>query len=72
MKRVYGYGIVDCHDTPWWYESCVCKDRAPLLEVVDDLNHGYWRFNRDGDSSRRPFRVVKLFWLTRAKHKGGK
>lgn len=58
MKRIYGFGIVDRHGEPWWDESCVCKDRAPLLGLVADMNY-------DGPYKHTPYRVVKLFWTTK-------
>ena len=42
MKRHYGYGIIDRNGNAWWDEACVCKDREPLLEVVENLNEE-WR-----------------------------
>ena len=32
----------------WWDEACVCKDREPLLEVVENLNEE-WRSIKAGD-----------------------
>ena len=63
MKRPYGYGIIDRNGNAWWDEACVCKDREPLLEVVENLNEE-WR-----SSLRSPFRVVRLFWQSRARRK---
>ena len=62
MKRHYGYGIIDRNGNAWWDEACVCKDRAPLMEVVANLNEE-WR------SLRTPHRVVRLFWQSRARRK---
>jgi len=48
MKRTYGYGIIDRNGNAWWDEACVCKDREPLLEVVENLNEE-WRSIKAGD-----------------------
>jgi hypothetical protein len=54
---IYGYGIVDVNGLPWWWEeSCVCKDRSPLDEVVKILNE-VDDFRKD---ARCPYTVVQL------------
>jgi hypothetical protein len=50
---IYGYGIVDKDNKPWWDESCVCADRGPLDSLIVDLND-------DHGDPRCPYRVVTL------------
>ena len=64
-KVSYGYGIVGRSGKPWWDEACVCEDRAPLLETVDNLNDSMWIAGEPhGD---RPYHVVRLFYMSRGK-----
>ena len=63
MKRTYGYGIIDRNGNAWWDEACVCKDRAPLLETVRDLNDPLY------EDGLAPFRVVRLYWESKARKK---
>lgn len=56
-RKLYGYGVVDKDGNPWWNESCVCEDSAPMQEVVENLNDV--EFDED---ARAPYRVVKLYW----------
>jgi hypothetical protein len=65
MKHLYGYGIVDRYGTPWWDEACVCKDREPLLSIVRELNDPVYIEHAD----RTPYRVVRLYWESKARHK---
>ena len=58
-KRKYGYGIVDRQGNVFWDESCVCADRGPLLEQVQNMNYD--------EAAGAPFRVVKLFWQSSAR-----
>ncbi len=61
VRRVYGYGIVGKSGKPWWDEACVALRRESLLEVVANLNDD---MKYDGDY---PFRVVRLFYMSRGK-----
>ena len=49
---IYGYGIINKDGNPWWDENCVCADREPLDEVVENLN--------DNPDINAPYRVVEL------------
>lgn len=60
-KRFYGYGIVGKSGKPWWEEGCVCEDREPMQETVDNLNDK----NSPDEDNERPYRVVRLFYETR-------
>ena len=67
-KRIeYGYGIVDKNGQPWWDEGCVAHEPSCLRDVCADLNGGYLTSMEEG--VRKPFRVVKLFWMTHRKRK---
>ncbi len=60
--KTYGWGIVDRKDRPWWDESCVCQDRAPMLETAAILNEANELGN---DTSRAPYRSVRLLFAER-------
>lgn len=59
MKKKYGYGIIDRHGKPWWDESCVCKNAAPMRVQLVYMND---RFDACYEEERAPFRLVRLFW----------
>ena len=56
MKIKYGYGIVNKDGQAWWEEACVCQDREPMDDTVDNLND-----DSEGDAGC-PYRVVELFF----------
>ena len=60
IAKKYGYGIVDKDGCPWWFEDCVCADRAQMDETVHDLNQ---RDIPNLNTIRQPFRVVRLVYL---------
>ena len=62
-KHFFGYGIVGKSGRPWWDETCVCQDRAPMQETVDGLNDKFWA----AEPNEQPYRVVALFYETHAK-----
>jgi hypothetical protein len=56
VKRViYGYGIVDKDNKPFWDEACVCEDDGRLHDTVQDLNRAVER------DDRAPYRVARLY-----------
>lgn len=59
MNKIYGYGIVDKDGNPYWAEDCVCEDRAPMDDVVNDLNEYNGVSLEHG--KRIPYRVVRLY-----------
>jgi hypothetical protein len=61
--KFYGYGIIGKSGKPYWDESCVCEDKAPMGETVACLNDDDFSTGPDD----RPFRVVRLFYVTRGK-----
>ena len=67
QRKVYGYGIVDKAGQPWWDEACVSEEPSDLADACADLNSG--DLSCAEDDARRPFRVVKLFWISRRKRK---
>jgi len=52
----YGYGIVDKDGAPYWDDACVCEDRDPIEEIVEELNDAM-------DDPRMPYRVVRLLYV---------
>jgi len=68
VRKPYGYGIVGKTGKPWWDESCVCQDRAPLLDTVDLLNEAMLvakQITGTPLDCDQPYRVVRLFYETR-------
>lgn len=55
--KFYGYGIIDSKGKAWWDESCVCQDRGPLQDLVDETNN-------HPDQVYNPLRVVALYYRT--------
>lgn len=52
---LYGYGIVDKDDQPWWGDDwCVCGDRDTLEDELETLNDTFY------DDPRAPYRIVEL------------
>lgn len=56
---IYGYGIVDKDDKPWWGDDdwCVCQDKDILDDQCEAMNDADKTAIRD---PRRPYRVVTL------------
>ena len=66
--KIYGYGIVDKNGNPWWDESCVCQDRAPMDEVCRDLNMQYDDICTESQTENHiPYRVVRLLYAVKDK-----
>jgi len=63
--KIYGYGIVDKNGKPWWDESCVCENRAPMDDECKNLN-SYSRGFAENDN-RIPYRVVRLLYAVKDK-----
>lgn len=66
MKRIYGYGIVDKQGEPWWDEACVAHEPGCLRDVCKNLNDPMFR----PKTGPGPYRVAKLFWISRRRKRG--
>ncbi len=63
VRKFYGYGIVGKSGKPWWDDACVCQDRAPMADTVKGLNDKFWK----AEPGEQPYRVVRLFYVSRGK-----
>lgn len=37
-RPLYGYGVVDQDNKPYWSENCVCQDLGPMADLAAEMN----------------------------------
>lgn len=57
LLRFYAYAVVDRDSNPYFSECCICEDRVVMDDLAQDLN--------SEDDGKRPYRVVRLYFVRR-------